>query len=238
MDKLELVSLLSGKEPEAVTRTMALMAYIPSIGRVLQAGGVGKFADLVVEMMPKFYGLVTREHFDTIHAQTCERILASFKTNKGKSLSYGQAQKPWNIFLKVYVDWARRPDPELAEKLTPLLHVPLDSLVMKFMAREFRAEYDVRIAQLRRQFVERAAQRLTGHLPDATPRMIGQALLGNEFSLVGMNKEMYLAWQEFLRSLWPGKPVMLDIIWVLERAKVPPLGIDEKESLGPKAESC
>jgi len=30
-----------------------------------------------------------------------------------------------------------------------------------------------------------------------------------------MNKETYLAWQEFLRSLWPGKPVMLDIIWVL-----------------------
>jgi hypothetical protein len=32
-----------------------------------------------------------------------------------------------------------------------------------------------------------------------------------------------LAWQEFLRSLWPGKPVMLDTIWFLERgAKVPP----------------
>jgi len=44
MDKLELVGLLSGKEPEAVTRTMAMMAYIPSIGRVLEPGGVGKFA--------------------------------------------------------------------------------------------------------------------------------------------------------------------------------------------------
>jgi len=45
-----------------------------------------------------------------------------------------------------------------------------------------------------------------------------------------MNKETYLAWQEFLRSLWPGKPVMLDIIWVLERAKVPLLGTDDGES--------
>jgi hypothetical protein len=71
-----------------------------------------------------------------------------------------------------------------------------------------------------------------------TPKGCGTRLLGNEFSLVGINKEMYLAWQEFLRSLWPGKPVMLDIIWVLERAKVPTLGIDEKESLRPKAESC
>jgi len=228
MDKLELVRLLSGKEPEAITRTMAMMAYNPSIGRVLQSGGVGKFADLVVEMMPKFYGLVTREHFETIHAQTCERILASFKTSKGKSLSYGQAQKPWNVFLKVYVDWAKRPDPELAVKLTPLLHVPLDSLVMKFMAREFRVDYDTRIARLRRQFAERATERLGKHLPDATPRAVSRALLGTEFSLLGMDKEMYLAWQEFLRSLWPGKPVMLDIIWVLERAKVPLLGSDDE----------
>jgi hypothetical protein len=146
MEKSELVQLISGKEPEAVTRTMAMMAYNPAIGRVLESGGVGKFADIVVEMLPKFYGLVTREHFETIHTQTCERILASFKTNKGKDLSYGQAQKPWNVFLKVYVDWARRPTPDLAQKLAPLLHVPLDSLVMKFMAREFRAEYDTRIA--------------------------------------------------------------------------------------------
>jgi hypothetical protein len=232
MDKLELVALLSVKEPEAVTRTLAMMAYNPSIGRVLEPGGVGKFADLVVEMIPKLYGLVTRERFDSVHAETCERIIASFKTNRRQSLSlsYGQAQKPWNVFLKVYVDWAKRPDTELAEKLVPFLHVPLDSLVMKFMAREFQTEYDTRIGLLRRQLAERAVERLAKHLPDGTPRAVSRALLGKEFSLVGMNKETYLAWQEFLRSLWPGKPVMLDTIWALERAKVPPLETDESES--------
>jgi hypothetical protein len=230
MDKLELVGLISGKEPEAVTRTMAMMAYNPSIGRVLEAGGVAKFADLVVEMLPKFYGLVTREHFDTIHAQTCEKILASFKTNKGENLSYGQAQKPWNVFLKVYVDWAKRPDPELAAKLAPLLHVPLDSVVMRFFAQEFREEYEARIARLRKQLIERASQRLPKQVSSATPRMIGQALLGNEFSL-GMNKEIYLAWQEFLRSLWPGKPVVLDTIWFLKRgAKVPLVASTDEET--------
>ena len=229
MDKSELVQLITGKEPEAITRTMALMAYIPSIGRVLEAGGVAKFADLVVEMVHKFYGLVTREHFETIHAQTCDRIIASFKTNKGESLSYGQAQKPWNVFLKVYVDWAGRPTPDLAQKLAPLLHVPLDSVVMRFFAQEFPEDYDARIARLRRQLIERAAQRLPRQV-SATPRMIGQALLGGEFSL-GMNKEIYLAWQQFLRSLWPGKPVVLDTIWFLKRgAKVPPLGAHEQGS--------
>lgn len=229
MDKSELIQLIFNKEPEAVTRTMAMMAYNPSIGRVLEAGSVEKFADLEVEMVPKFYGLVTREHFDAIHAQTCDRIIASFKTNKGENLSYGQAQKPWNVFLKMYVDWAKRPDPELAAKLAPLLHVPLDSVVMRFFAQEFREDYEVRIARLRRQLIERASQRLPKLVSGATPRLIGQALLGNEFSL-GMNKEIYLAWQEFLRSLSPGKPAVLDTIWFLKRgAKVPPVGNNNEE---------
>src|SRR5713226_7189554 len=111
MDKLALVQLISGKEPEAVTRTLAMMAYNPAIGRVLEKGGVDRFADLMVETIPKFYGLVTREHFEVVHAGACEEILASFKTNRGQNLSYGQAQKPLNVFLKVYVDWARRPGP-------------------------------------------------------------------------------------------------------------------------------
>ncbi len=226
MHKLDLVKLLAGREPEAIIRTLAMMAYIPAIGRVLEEGGVDTFADLMVETVPKFYGYVTREHFDTIHAQTCDRILSSFRTNRHENLSYGQAQKPLNVFLKVCVDWAKRPDSELAEKLIPFLHVPLDSILMEFIAREFRAEYDAKIVRLRRQLAERTAERLKDHLPDSTPRMVERALFGNEFALVGINKEIYLAWQELFRSLWPGKPLMLDIIWVLERAKVRKPGAD------------
>jgi hypothetical protein len=205
-----------------------MMAYIPAIGRALEKGGVGKFADLMVETVPKFYGYVTREHVDTIHAQTCERIISSFKTKSNQNLSYGQAQKALNVFLKVYVDHANRPDPELARKLVPFLHVPLDSILMKFIAREFREDYEKRIVRLRQQLAERTAERLKEHLPDSTPTVIRRALFGNEFSLVGINKEIYLAWQELLRSLWPGKPLMLDIIWVLERRKVPDLGANEE----------
>lgn len=112
MDKLELVTLLSGREPEAITRTLAMMAYNPAIGRVLEKGGVAKFVDLMVETMPRFYGNVTREQ---------------------------------------------------------------------------------------------------------------------GFSLVGINKEIYLAWQELLRSLYPAKPVMLDVIWALGRRKIP----DLEEEAGP-----
>ena len=62
MEKLELTNLLIGKEPNAITRTLAMMAYNPAIGRVLEKGGVDRFADLMVETIPKFYGLVTRDH--------------------------------------------------------------------------------------------------------------------------------------------------------------------------------
>ncbi len=216
MDKLALVQLISGKEPEAVTRTLAMMAYNPAIGRVLEKGGVDKFSDLMVKTIPKFYGLPTRERFEKVHAETCDEIRSTFKTSRKESPSYSQAQKPLNVFLKVYVDWAGQPSRDLAESLRPFLHVPLDGLLMEFIAREFPDEYRTRIAPIR----ERLAEWLSGRLENATPKMIGRAW-GKEFSLTGIvTKEIYLSWQDLLRELWPAKPVMLDIIWVLERARI------------------
>jgi len=216
MDKLDLPKLLTGKEPEAITRTLAMMAYIPAIGRAFEKGGVDRFADLMVETVPKFYGLVTRERFEVVHAETCESILSSFKTNHGETLSYGQAQKPLNVFLKVYVDWAGQPTADLAKKLRPLLHVPLDSLLMGFIAREFPEDYHSRVVSLR----QRLAEWVAGRMEKATPRMVSRAW-GNEFSLTAVvTKDIYLGWQDLLRTLYPGKPVGLDIIWVLERTRL------------------
>lgn len=214
MDKTRLLNLLIGQEREAIIRTLAMMAYNPAIGRVLEKGGVGRFADLMVETVPKFYRHITREHFERVHAETCDLILSSFKTARNESLSYGQAQKPLNVFLKVYVDWARRPEPPVAEKLAPLLHCPLDSLLMEFIKREFPDEYVSHIAALRQRHIGHLAERLK-----EKPSLVARAM-GDEFSLTAMNKEFYVAWQELLRSLYPAKPVMLDIIWVHERSQL------------------
>ena len=48
---------------------------------------------------------------------------------------------------------------ELAEKITPALHCPLDSVVMKFIKREFPDAYEERIASVRRHKLERVAER-------------------------------------------------------------------------------
>ena len=214
MNSAELIPLIISKEPEAILRTLAMMAYNPAIGRVLEKGGVDRFAELMVNTIPKLYGLVSRDRFEATHAEACEQILALFKTNRGGTLSYGQAQKPLNVFLKVYIDWAKQPTRELADKLGPLLHVPLDSLLMGFIAREFPQQYEDNVAVLRQRLAKWIAQRM-----DKNPKTIERMLLNEQFSLVGINKEVYQAWQHLLRSIYPAKPVALDGIWVMERRR-------------------
>ncbi len=93
----------------------------------------------------------------------------------------------------------------------------VNAVLMKFFKREFSADYDVRIGALRRRHIDRTAERLR---EVSNPRTVARLLAGNEFSLAAINKEIYLAWQDFLRSLWSGKPVMLDLIWVIERSRL------------------
>src|SRR5262245_24144593 len=47
MDQAGLTQYLVGCEPEAIVRTLAMMAYNPAIGRVLEVGSVVRFADLM-----------------------------------------------------------------------------------------------------------------------------------------------------------------------------------------------
>jgi len=168
--------------------------------------------------VPRLYRVATQDDFDALHSEICRQILNGFKTNRGQTLAYGQAQKPVNVFFKVYVDWAAQPQPDLAKKLASLLHVPLDSLLMTYMKREFPILYDEKIGQIRRRNLDRTTERLRG-VPEArtVARTMARSLIGSEFSLSAINQETYLAWQAFLRSLYPAKPVMLDVVWVLER---------------------
>jgi hypothetical protein len=88
MDKLELSKLLPGRERDAVTRTIAMMTFVPAIGRVLQEDAVWGFADLMAEATPKLYGKPSRDSFNLLHAETCERLITSQKTARGETLAY------------------------------------------------------------------------------------------------------------------------------------------------------
>lgn len=214
-DLAKILNTVIGKEPEAIIRTLAMMAYNPAIGRVLEKDGVWKFADLMIKLVPGLYGQGTQHEFETWHERACDEMIGSFRTARDQTLSYGQAQKPINVFLKVYVDFAHQPDAELAKKLAPFLHCPLDSLVMTFIKREFEKHYEQQIGRLRMRLLDQISERMSRHTKN--PRSLARTALGNEFALSAVNRELYIAWQALLRSLYPAKPVVLDIIWVLER---------------------
>src|ERR1035437_8448407 len=106
-----------------------MMAYNPAIARVLERNGVRKFESFMMETVPGLSRVATQAEFDVLHSEACERIVGILKTSKSERLSWGQA--PLNVFLKVYVAWARLPEATVAERLDHFLHVPLDSVLMR-----------------------------------------------------------------------------------------------------------
>jgi hypothetical protein len=124
-------------ENQAVFCTLAMMSYNPSIGRVLEKGGVNEFIRIATKEFLLIDSIQTREEFDSWHEQFVVMLQNQIKTASGRTPSHGQAQKPINVFLKVYVDWARLPKTESAMRLRPYLHVPLDSVIMRYTRQKF-----------------------------------------------------------------------------------------------------
>jgi hypothetical protein len=98
------------------------------------------------------------------------------------------------VFLKVYVDWARKPDEGTRSRLLPFLHVPLDSVLMKAVSDQYRPWYEKEI-------------------------MPFGLRIQHEFSLSKIAAPVYLKWQQFFRQSYPPKPLIFDIAWALNRRK-------------------
>lgn len=138
----EKVRLLKQLESKCVLCTIAMMAYNPSIGRVLKKGGVDQFIIIAWEKINNLRKIVSQNEFDKWHDNFVQAVKDKIGvTSKGESISYGQAQKPVNVFLKVYVDWANLPNHKIAQRLRPYLHVPLDSVVMKYVKSHFPTHF-------------------------------------------------------------------------------------------------
>jgi hypothetical protein len=187
----DLIAVLLAQEPEAVVRVMAFMSYNPSIGRVLQKGGVGIFQDMAVEKVKRLGNINSAIDFDKFHSNWIEQLTREIKRNNLRQCSFGQAHKAINVFLKLYVDWAKLPDKATASKLLPLLHVPLDSILMKTIAKKFPEFFESKIKPLRHY--------------------------NYTHSLSKIGEEEYKAWQTFFRQSYPDRPILFDIIWALRR---------------------
>jgi hypothetical protein len=93
------------------------------------------------------------------------------------------------VFLKLYVDWAKLPDRSTAHRLLPYLHVPLDSILMREISKQYKRDISQTIHPIQR----------------------------STFPLTEINRQAYQAWQTFFRSKYRKKPLLFDILWATGR---------------------
>jgi len=176
----------------------------------LEKGCVPKFEDLAWQFSRKLRNIHTIGDFDTYHDKFIDAFIANIKNKHGKECSYGQAQKPINVFLKNYVDRSSLPDAKTAERIRPFLHVPLDSIVMRYLRTNFGSDY--------KAYITPCLNKMNAALPKINPSIL--KLPDSEWlKLQNIYEESYLAWQKWLRDIYPSKPVLLDTIWSIERNK-------------------
>ncbi len=188
---------LREREPIAVVRDIASLAFNRAQGRALVSGSNGKFIDFVEhKVYPLLHHIESKATFHQTHDRWVGSLQELLRTTNGNRLSYGQGQKSLNVWLKFYVDFASRPDPTTAKRLRPWLHCPLDRVVMEGLKANDSSEYKRRIVPYFKGRQVRYQQR---------------------HSLSIIDKELYEEWQMWIRDLCPCKPVMVDMIWSFEQ---------------------
>ena len=169
-----------------------------------------KFQELSYPFALKLKSINNQEQFDLYHRSYVQVFRQEIKTRGGTIVSYGEAQKPVNIFLKEYVEKSQLLDPSQSARLSPLLHVTLDGVTVAYMQSFFREEFDAYITP---------ASRTTGlidtlHAPQFKNRDLSDSL---QQQLLFINLEIYSAWQKWFRDIHPQRPVLLDAVWSIAR---------------------
>ncbi len=208
----ELIERCRNNEEEAIIKGAAMGAVILSrMGPIYERGSVSKFQKIAQRFSQELNDITTIEDFDIFHERFVESLQNEIKGQDGEKLSYGEAQKSINVFLKTYVDRSSRPRTLVAETIRPFLHVPLDSIMIKYFRKNFRSDYSIYIAPVHHQVNEW----LRDTNPASTVKIPDRVLSELKYIF----QEVYLAWQKWFRAIYPNKPVMLDTIWALERER-------------------
>ena len=208
----ELIDRCKYNEGEAIVKGAAMGAVILSrMGPIYEHGSVSKFQNMALRFSQELKIITTVEDFDLFHERFVKSLQNEIKGQDGEKLSYGEAQKSINVFLKTYVDRSSLPNALVAQAIRPFLHVPLDSIMIKYFRKNFRSDYGIYIVPVHHEENEKFRDRnpaFTGEIPD---RVLSE--------LKYIFQEVYLAWQKWFRDIYPEKPLLLDTIWALEREK-------------------
>jgi hypothetical protein len=211
-DYSELIARCKKYEKESLIKGVAMGAVILSrMGPIYEKGAITKFQNIAVKFSTELEDINTITDFDNFHESFMKYFQNEIKDQDGGWLSYGEAQKAINVFLKNYVGKHNHPDLITANRISPFLHVPLDSVMIKYFRKNHKTDYNQYIAPTHIKVnLEFKASRptSTGKIPDS------------ELSkLKYIFEEVYMAWQRWFRDIYPEKPILLDTIWALEREK-------------------
>jgi hypothetical protein len=125
------VAKLADNEELSIVRGLGSLAFVRAQGRTLEERSQEKILDLLWAIRGELDSILSPDAFDERHHAWIERVVHVLRTNRQTQLAYGQGQKTINVFLKFYVDWASRPTANVAARLRPWLHCPLDKVVME-----------------------------------------------------------------------------------------------------------
>ncbi len=169
-----------------------------------------KFQELSFIFALKLKSVSSREEFDLFHRSFIQAFRQDIKTRGGTIVSYGEAQKPVNIFLKEYVERSKLLDAALVDRLSPMLHVTLDGIIIMYMQSFFREDFNSFIAP-----VSKVCGLIdTYDITQYRNKDISESL---QNQLMFINHEVYTAWQSWFRSILPERPVLLDTVWSIAR---------------------
>jgi hypothetical protein len=187
---------LAENEDLSIVRGLGSLAFLRAQGRTLEERSQEKVLNLLWDIRLELDSISSRGIFDALHHVWVNRALEILRTNRQSRLAYGQGQKTINVFLKFYVDWASRPTGEVATRLRPWLHCPLDKVVMEAMRSH-------NVEAWRKRIWDPHYRDRVKHQQRASMSMIDESAYG--------------AWQAWIRELSPTKPVLVDTIWSLLR---------------------
>jgi hypothetical protein len=210
-DYAHLIQTCREREQEEVKTGFELGTEVFSrLSKKMERDFLPKFQEMAWQFSKKLKPVTTIAEFDTYHHNFVVAVRNDMRSRSGTMLSYGEAQKPVNVFLKEYLEKSAILDAATIKRLSPYLHVTMDGVIILYLQSFFREDYLHYVAPANEGCGHIYTEKLLSfHKKDISESHLTQ--------LMFFNREVYTAWQGWFRRICPNRPVLLDAVWSIAR---------------------
>ena len=115
--------------------------------RIFEKGSKGKIQKIIEEMLAPLSSVKTQETFNSLHKETCKKIIKEINLNKKlrkrrRKVSFGEAAKIVDMSLKVYVYLCKMPDTHTSVRLVNFLNCPIDNNNLEWLKKHAKEGRD------------------------------------------------------------------------------------------------